>query len=131
MGRPGCKVRPFPFLHKVMPPKQNPLKLNPLQLRTLTILQALARDPAAARSGPGQGEATIERFPQAHGGHFHVGHGAVSAKDASGLYIDKVWHALERKGVARSDWPHRIVLTQAGLTYDTGLADEILRRASH
>jgi len=29
-----------------MPPRQNPLKLNPLQLRTLTVLQALARDPA-------------------------------------------------------------------------------------
>jgi hypothetical protein len=114
-----------------MAPKHNPLKLNPLQLRTLTIFQALARDPAAARSGPGQGEATIERFPQAHGGHFHVGHGAVSAKDASGLYIDKVWHALERKGLARADWPHNITLTSAGLSYNTGLAEEILGPSPH
>ena len=28
-----------------MPPKRNPLNLNPLQLRTLTLLQALAREP--------------------------------------------------------------------------------------
>ena len=114
-----------------MPPKTNPLKLNPLQLRTLTVLQALAREPAAARSGPGPGEVTIERFPEAHGGHFHVGSAAVSAKDASGLYIDKVWHALERKGLAKADYPHRIVLTAAGLGYDTGMADEILKRSAH
>ena len=31
-----------------MAPKQNPLKLNPLQLRTLTVLQQLARVPGAA-----------------------------------------------------------------------------------
>src|SRR5580698_4565863 len=114
-----------------MPPKTNPLKLNPLQLRTLTILQALARDPAAAKSGPGPGEATIERFPEAHGGHFHVGTAAVSAKDASGLYIDKVWHALERKGLARADWPHNITLTAAGLDYDTGLSEQILGASPH
>ena len=114
-----------------MPPKHNPLKLNPLQLRTLTVLQALARDPAAARSGPRAGEVTVDRFPQAHGGHFHVGNAAVAAKDASGLYIDKVWHALERKGLARADWPHNIVLTVAGLAYDTGLAQEILGPSPH
>jgi hypothetical protein len=35
-----------------MPPKQNPLKLNPLQLRTLTLLQALAGVPGNAVGGP-------------------------------------------------------------------------------
>jgi ribosomal protein S19E (S16A) len=114
-----------------MPPKQNPLKLNPLQSRTLTILQALARDPAAARGGPGAGEVTITRFPQAHGAHFHIGNATVSAKDASGLFIDKVWHALERKGLARADWPHNITLTSAGLAYDTGFAEEILGPLPH
>jgi ribosomal protein S19E (S16A) len=114
-----------------MPPRRNPLNLNPLQLRTLTVLQALARDPAAARGGPGAGEVTVERFPEAHGAHFHIGNAAVSAKDASGLYIDKVWHALERKGLARADWPHNITLTAAGLAYDTGLAQEILVPSPH
>jgi ribosomal protein S19E (S16A) len=114
-----------------MPPKTNPLKLNPLQLRTLTVLQALARDPAAARTGPGVGEVTVERFPEAHGSHFHVGNAAVSARDANGLYNDKVWHALERKGLARADWPHNITLTAAGLTYDTGLAQEIFGPSPH
>ena len=115
----------------VMPPKNNPLKLNPLQLRTLVILQALARDSAAARKGPGAGEVTVERFPQAHGSHFHIGNASVSGKDASGLYNDKVWHALERKGLARADWPHNIALTAAGLAYDTGLAHEILGPSPH
>jgi hypothetical protein len=114
-----------------MAPKQNPLKLNPLQLRTLTVLQALARVPGAAARGPGEGEIVLQQFPQPHGDHFHLGDATVATKDASGLYNEKVWHALERKGVARSDWPHRIVLTYAGLTYDTGMAHEILHRAAH
>lgn len=111
--------------------RNNPLKLNPLQLRTLTLLQALARVPGAASAGPRSGEVTVERFPDAHGDHFHLGDAVVSAKDATGLYNDKVWHALERKGLARADWPHRLTLTGEGLEYDTALASEILHRAEH
>jgi ribosomal protein S19E (S16A) len=114
-----------------MPPKQNPLKLNPLQLRTLTVMQALMRVQGAATRGPGAGEVTIQQFPQPHGDHFHLGEAVVATKDASGLYNEKVWHALERKGLARSDWPHRITLTQTGTTYETGLINEILHRGSH
>jgi hypothetical protein len=49
----------------------------------------------------------------------------------TGLYIDKVWNALERKDLARADWPHRITLTPAGLAYETGIADAILHRSPH
>ena len=114
-----------------MPPRINPLKLNPLQLRTLAILQALAHDPRSAGTGPGPGEMTIERFPQAHGAHLHLGDGVVAAKDASGLYNEKVWHALERKGLARSDWPHRITLAPSGLAYETGLGSELFHASPH
>jgi len=114
-----------------MAPKLNPLKLNPLQLRTLTVLQALARIPGVASAGPRNGEITVEQFPQAHGDHFHLGDAVVAAKDATGLYNEKVWHALERKGIARADWPHRITLTAEGCRYETGLVEEILHRASH
>ena len=114
-----------------MPLRQNPLRLNPLQLRTLTVLQALARDPASVRKGPGTGEMTVERFPEPHGEHFHLGAFVVSTKDASGLYIENVWHALERRGLARTDWPHRVTLTTTGLAYDTGLAEEILHKSPH
>ena len=114
-----------------MTPKLNPMKLNPLQLPTLTLLQGLARDPQSAGTGPGPGEMTIERFPHAHGAHLHVGDRVVAAKDASGLFNDKVWHALERKGLARSDWPHRITLTPSGLAYETGLASELLQASPH
>jgi hypothetical protein len=114
-----------------MPPKINPLKLNSLQLRTLTLLQALARVPGAAGDGPGPGEKTIRRFPQIHGDHFHLGDGVVAAKDATGLFNDKVWHALERKGLARGDWPRAITLTEAGLGYDTGLAGTMLHQSGH
>jgi hypothetical protein len=114
-----------------MPPKQNPLKLNPLQLRTLTVLQAFARVPGSAVSGPGAGEVTVERFPEPHGDHFHLGGVVVATKDASGLYNEKVWHALQRKGLARADWPHRLTLTAAGVSYDTGLLGEMLRRSPH
>jgi hypothetical protein len=114
-----------------MPPKINPLKLNPLQLRTLTLLQALSRVQGVATQGPGIGEVTIERFPQAHGDHFHLGEHVVAGKDATGLYNEKVWHALDRKGVARAEWPHRITLTREGVGYDTGEAQEILRGGGH
>jgi ribosomal protein S19E (S16A) len=114
-----------------MSPRQNPLKLNPLQLRTLTVLQVLSRIPGAHTPGPMSGEVTIERFPQAHGDHFHLGDVVVASKDATGLYNEKVWHALERKALARADWPHRITLTPAGREYDTGLAQDIFKTAAH
>ena len=114
-----------------MAPRLNPLKLNALQLRTLTLLQELARDPQMAGRGPGPGEITIERFPTAHGAHLHLGDRVVSARDASGLFNDKVWHALERKGLARSDWPHRMTLTPKGLAYETGLGRELFHASPH
>jgi hypothetical protein len=113
-----------------MPPKSNPLKLNPLQLRTLTLLQGLASLPDSA-SRDANGEVTVTRFPQAHGDHFHLGNAVVSGKDATGLYNEAVWHALQRKGLARADWPHRITLTVAGLSYDTGLGSEIFHQSGH
>lgn len=109
-----------------MPPKNNPLKLNSLQLRTLTLLQAMARVPGTAANAS-NGEVTIAQFPQAHGDHFHLGDAVVAGKDATGLYNEAVWNALARKGLARSDYPRQIVLTAEGLGYDTGDAREILR----
>ena len=113
-----------------MPPKQNPLRLNPLQLKTLTLLQAIARIPRAASPGV-NGEDVISQFPEAHGDHFHLGDGVVAGKDATGLYNQAVWNALTRKGLAKADWPHSIALTPSGLIYDTGLAHDIIKRAAH
>ena len=110
--------------------KKNPLKLNPLQLRTLTILQAIAQLPEAGEPGPGEGEFTIRRFPGRHADHFHVGAFMVNGSDATGLFNEAVWHALTRKGLARGDWPNSITLTPDGFSYDTGLA-EILHAAGH
>ena len=113
-----------------MPPRNNPLKLNPLQLRTLTLLQAMARVPGASAQA-GNGEVAIAQFPQAHGDHFHLGNAVVATKNATGLYNEAVWNALSRKGLARAEWPRQLTMTQAGLGYETGLADEILHRSSH
>ena len=113
-----------------MPPKNNPLKLNPLQLRTLTILQAIARVPGAAQP-VGDGELAIARFPDPHGDHFHLGDAVVAGKDATGLTNEAVWNALARKGLARADYPRQIVLTREGLGYDTGMADQVLHRSGH
>jgi len=111
--------------------KKNPLKLNPLQLRTLTLLQALAYVPEAASPGPQDGEVTISRFPQPHADHFHLGEAVVMGRDATGLFNQAVWNALDRKGLARADWPNAVTLTAAGLAYDTGEARNILHRSSH
>ncbi len=113
-----------------MPPKNNPLKLNPLQLRTLTLFQAIARIPGAAVARPG-GAVAIAQIPSAHGDHFHLGDAMVAGKDATGLTNEAVWNALTRKGLAQAEYPREMVLTAEGLAYDTGLANEILRKAGH
>jgi hypothetical protein len=111
--------------------RANPLRLNGLQLRTLAILQELARAPETGTPHPDGDAVTIALFPHAHGNHFHVGDAVVMAKDATGLRNEKVWNALARKGLAVSDHPHSITLTRAGLDYPTGIAQDILHRSDH
>ena len=114
-----------------MPPKTNPLRLNPLQLRTLTILQQLARFPETSTKNAETGEVMITNLPSPHGNHFHCGDAVVASKDATGLRNEGVWKALERKGLARSFFPFGIALTPAGVEYDTALAAKILHLADH
>lgn len=113
-----------------MPPKINPAKLNPLQLRTLTLLQAIARIPDASSPTP-EGDIAITAFPHAHGDHFHLGDAVVRAADATGLENQNVWNALTRKGLIKSEWPNTIALTPEGVAYDTGIADQILHQGGH
>jgi hypothetical protein len=115
-----------------MPPKRNPLNLNSLQLKTLTLLQELAR--TAGQPVPEEEEAggvAITQMPHAHGDHFHLGEAVVSARDATGLRNPSVWAALERKGLIRPKLPEAVILTPLGQGYDTGLRDAILHRGSH
>ncbi|HUK61223.1 MAG TPA: hypothetical protein VLV50_18480 [Stellaceae bacterium] len=113
-----------------MPPKRNPLNLNALQLRTLTLLQALAKLPEHARPVEDDG-VLVAGLPQPHGDHFHLGDAVVLSRDATGLANAAAWVALERKGLIRSRFPHAAVLTKEGLGYDTGLTDAILHRTDH
>ena len=112
-----------------MPTKKNPLNLNPLQLKTLTLLQELARlvgTPAAEDDGG----IAISDFPHPHGDHFHLGEAVVAARDATGLRNPAVWAALHRKGLIRPKLPEAMVLTPLGQEYDTGLYDRLLHRAA-
>jgi hypothetical protein len=113
-----------------VPSKRNPLNLNGLQLRTLTLLQELARLPDFSRPGDELGSAVIAGLPVAHGGHFHIGEAVVASHNATGLRNPAVWRALERKGLVRhlSDYA---VLTPLGIGYDTGLRDAILNVERH
>ena len=114
-----------------MPPKRNPLNLNALQLKTLTLLQELARiagQPAPAGEPDG---VALTQLPSPHGDHFHIGEAMVAARDATGLHNPSVWAALERKGLIRPKLPEAVILTPAGQDYDTGLRDAILHRAAH
>jgi len=113
-----------------MPPKANPSKLNPLQLRTLTLLQAIAQIPGASSPTP-EGDTAITQFPHAHGDHFHLGDATVRASDATGLENEKVWNALGRKGLIKCAWPNQIALTPEGVAYDTGIAGQILHTHEH
>jgi hypothetical protein len=114
-----------------MAPRKNPLKLNALQLKTLTILQQLARFPETSTTNEESGEVMITNLPNAHGNHFHCGDAVVASKDATGLRNEAVWKALERKGLARPYYPLGIALTPAGVGYDTGLSNSILHRSDH
>jgi hypothetical protein len=113
-----------------MPPKRNPLGLNGLQLKTLTLLQQLAR--LSDYSGPGDeaGDIVLTRLPAPHGDHFHLGDAVVASRDATGLHTPAVWAALERKGLVRST-PPTAVLTALGRDYDTGLREQILNVTDH
>ncbi len=114
-----------------MPPKKNPLKLNALQLKTLALLQELARNPQTSSRIPDSGEVVITNIPHPHGDHFHIGGKLVLARDATGLRNPSVWVALARKGLARYDYPLAIMLTRAGLDYETGIANSILVGSEH
>lgn len=114
-----------------MPPRINPLRLNPLQLRTLTILQQLARFPETSTRNEESGEVMINNLPAPHGNHFHCGDAVVASRDATGLRNEGVWKALERKGLARSFYPLGIALKPEGLAYDTALSTKILHHADH
>lgn len=116
-----------------MAPKKNPLNLNPLQLKTLTLLQHLARIPGNARPADEPGAFLVQNMAgPPHGDHFHLGDAVVLAKDATGLMNRAAWTALERKGLIRAaQFPALAVLTAAGLGYDTGIAGTILHRGTH
>ncbi len=55
----------------------------------------------------------------------------VLTRDASGLFNQAAWVALERKGLIKSMFPDAALLTSAGLGYETGLAGAILHHADH
>ena len=114
-----------------MPPKRNPLNLNALQLKTLALLQALARLPGHGHPAGADGSILVSDLPRPHGDHFHLGDAVVASRDATGLANRAAWIALERKGLITSQFPWAALLTAAGLSYDTGLADAILHRADH
>lgn len=112
-------------------PKKNPLKLNNLQLKTLTVLQALAETDLATADAE-TGKVTISSLPNPHGNHFHIGDRVVLTRDATGLHNQSVWAALARKGLlAEAVFPMYLTLSTEALGYDTGLADAILHKAGH
>jgi hypothetical protein len=114
-----------------MAPKHNPLNLNPLQLKTLTLLQALARIPENSRPEGGEGDLLVGSTPAPHGDHFHLGGAVVMTKDATGLQNRAVWVALERKGLIKAThFPQAVIMTKAGLAYDTSQMASILHGAA-
>ena len=114
-----------------MPTKRNPLNLNSLQLKTLTLLQELARVAGQPATEDEPGGLAITQLPDPHGDHFHLGETVVAARDATGLRNRSVWAALERKGLIRPKLPEAVILTPLGQEYETGLREIILHRAVH
>lgn len=113
-----------------MPARKNPLNLNPLQLRTLTLLQELARFADHSRPGEEPGSVVIASLPMPHGDHFHLGDAVIASRHATGLRNPAVWAALERKGLVRS-LPDQLLLTPLGVAYDTGLREALIHAHGH
>lgn len=111
--------------------RANPLKLNPLQLKTLAILQALARVPNAAEPPDAEGRIALRYLPQPHGDHFHVGHATVATRDAAGLSNPAVFGALARKSLVLQAPNGAPLLTPEGLAYVTGVEKQILHGSDH
>ncbi len=107
------------------------MKLNALQLKTLSILQALARSSDHADAADPEGRVRIRSLPHAHGNHLHVGDALIAARDASGLTNPAVYGALARKGLVVAGPEGEPMLTPEGLAYDTGIADTVLHTADH
>lgn len=114
-----------------MDSRRNPQKLNALQLKTLAILQALARAEGFASPPDEQGRVALRYLPRPHGDHFHVGTAVVAAKDATGLSNPAVFGALARKGLLVQAGSGAPVLSPEGLAYDTGISNQILHSANH
>ena len=111
--------------------RANPLRLNTLQLKTLAILQELARTPGAAEPADALGRVALRYLPDPHGDHFHVGAAVVASRDATGLGNPAVYGALARKNLVLQGPRGGPVLTPDGLAYETGVAHEVLHRADH
>jgi hypothetical protein len=111
--------------------RANPKKLNPLQLKTLAILQAIAREERFASPPDEEGRVTIRGLPHIHGDHFHIGRAVVHARDATGLGNQNVINALVRKGLLVDGAEGRPALTSEALSYETGIADAVLHGADH
>ena len=110
--------------------RANPKKLNALQLKTLVILQAIAREERLASPAGEDGARTLHALPHAHGDHFHVGRAVVSGRDATGLSNPNVMNALVRKGLLRQS-AAGLVVTAEGIAYETGIAGQVLQTADH
>src|SRR5437899_10519578 len=107
-----------------MAPKKNPLTLNTLQLKTLTLLQELARLPDHSRPGEEPDSIVITSLPYLHGDQFHLGQALVASRDASGLRNPAVWTALERDALIRK-LPVCAVLTALGMGHQSGSLNAI------
>jgi hypothetical protein len=113
------------------PARPNPLRLNPLQLKTLTVLQALAREADFAEPPGEDASVRIHSLPHPHGNHVHLGRAMVALRDLSGLGNPSVLSALARKGLLKGGAQGAYTLTSAGLAYDTGIARQILHGGDH
>src|SRR5260370_8457918 len=92
-----------------MPTKRHPLNLNALQLKTLTLLQELARLAGQPAAEEEPGGLAITELPDPHGDHFHLGEAVVPARDATGLRNPSVWAAPARKGLIPPNPPQPVL----------------------
>ena len=100
---------------------ENPLHLTPAELKTLALIQELARrDESVWAMDNVDGDQRVNLRFQPHNDVCYFGHLAVPAEEASIVLQNDVWLNLETKGLAKGHAQESATITQAGKTYPTG-----------
>jgi len=101
--------------------KINPLKLKKSELKTLALIQELARrDESSWAQSNIEGDQRVNITPTPVEDRLYFGNFSIPKPTTARLFKRGVWLELERKGLAKPITDHSVTITREGLNYPTG-----------